>query len=235
MMKKLILVVHLLIVCLCFETYASGVIYSGENFKKIAILGNSNASLMSWYLNIDRDNNIEWQDETCSNNSIAGDTINSILTLPNGRRALYGFYERASLYSYAIVFLGTNEILGNMDPIEYASRMEAFLGVLIQANKNLKIILMEIPDASIGENTSFYRKQRSVYNKLQQEVADRHEQIDYFSYDQIEAKLRDEGTASVHLSYETFLQIWDLIEQRYHIKNNNGPRVIDLNKWNLLR
>lgn len=235
MMKKLIFLAQLLIVCMCLETYAAGVIYSGENFKKVAILGNSNASLMSWYLNIDRDNNIVWQDETFSNNSIAGDTINSIHASPDGRRALYGFYERAALYSYAIVFLGTNEILGHMDPMEYAGKLEAYLGVLLQANSNLKIILMEIPDAEIGDRTDYYREQREVFNKLQQEVADRYEQIDYFSYDQIDAKLRDEGTASVHLSYETFVQIWDLIEQKYHIKNNNGPRVIDLNKWNLLR
>lgn len=235
MMKKLILVVHLLIVCLCFKTYSAGIIYSGENVKKVAILGNSNASLMSWYLNIDRDNNVAWQDETFSNNSIAGDTINSILASPEGQRSLYGFYEKASLYSHAIVFLGTNEILGHMDPMEYAGKLEAYLGVLLQANSNLKIILMEIPDAEIGDRTDYYREQREVFNKLQQEVAGRYEQIDYFSYDQIDAKLRDEGTASVHLSYETFLQIWDLIEQRYHIKNSSGPRIMDLDKWNVLR
>lgn len=237
---------------LIMPSQASGIIYSGckgntkiesiynnqqfTKYDRVAVLGNSNGSLFSFYTNVDRDDSIQWQNEAFSNNAAGGDSIDSIIKYPGTNvPILLNFITKANDYDYAIIWLGTNEIQGHQSANSYKKRLDAYLTVLTQANPNLKILLMQVPMGRNVKEPDLFIKNVPVFNKVQEEVAAKYPQVDIINYDSINPEVaQDTPTIAVHLTYNTQLKIWDLIKNKYNLNVEYKQRHIDETRWNLL-
>ena len=229
---------------------AANIIYNGGNgnikndnsinkitkYDRVAVLGNSNGSLFSYYTNVDRDDSIQWQNEAFSNNAAGGDSIDSVIKYPGTNvPILVNFLTKATDYDYAIIWLGTNEIQGHQSASSYKKRLDAYLTVLTQANPNLKILLMQVPMGRNTHDPDIFIKNVPTYNKVQEEVAAKYPQVDIVNYDSINPEVaQDTPTIAVHLTYNTQMKIWDLIKSKYNLNVEYKPRHIDYERWNIL-
>ena len=99
---------------------------------KIAIVGNSQAYLMSKAVGVDDDIN----SSTRTNNAVGGACIWS------DNIAISGFPYRAKDYDICILFFGSNELSGSLD--YYLKQFKLYTQNIHRHNADLKIYVMEI-------------------------------------------------------------------------------------------
>ena len=210
------------------------------NLYNIAIVGNSHASYMSDFIGVDND----LHSIMVGNHSVGGDDLlsygfsNKVTTDWNYGEHLIGikgdakgwikeFIKDSSKIEYAICWFGSNSLTKDIN--KFKEEYKSFIDNVIDTNPNCKLIIMEIPYTKF--KTYSYNHSKENIDNFNKEIKNLIK--DYNNPNIIFENIGFDYTYidRVHLSKETYIQIWNNLSQKYNLK----AKVIEKNskpiKW----
>ena len=171
---------------------------------RVAIVGNSQASMMSYYIDVD---------QTSVHTIDYGINSKGSIDLDTKDDEIVGFPKRAINYDDAIMFFGTNEILRGFTFEDFFNKLSKYINSVFQNNPNIKIFLVEIPRYS--KKSKEYNNHSLIaatWNKMLELYAGNSENI-YFVRLPKNYTLQDD----LHLSSYDFTRLWYYITDNYYI------------------
>jgi len=208
----------------------------------VAILGNSHASFMSDFINVDNDIN----SLSVSNHGIAGDDLGSYgcptRTTTDWKHGSYtiaekgdckgwlaSFIDDIETTDYAICWFGSNSINHNIE--SFKKQYKDWLTKMRNKDEHCKLILMDIPYTN-WENKLPYQTDEHIdeFNKAIKELAEEFKDKNVY-YEQLPKDVT--FCDRVHLDKASYTKIWNNLVKKYNIELKKIEDVDNTIKWKI--
>lgn len=213
-MKNKIIKILILLYCFLISSH----VFAETREAKVAIVGNSQAALMQYFLGI-------YDNELTYNGNRYDFSIGGAKIWDNNK--VNNFPEQSRNYDVCLLWFGTNEYIQNKNEClpEYIDSLRLYLNRILKSNPSIKILMMEIPNKYEGA-TSQDRINIDFWNKSVKQLCDTYTNVDFYKLPKGWALLEH-----LHLDSVTFLAIWAELKQHYGVKykadfENNIERLV---------
>ena len=233
MIKKIYILTIVIILFIVNQINAKVLVTSVGRFYlstyNVAIVGNSHASFMSNYIDVDNDLN----SNIVGNHSVGGDDLDSYgnsvpaytdwdhgKELIANEGELKGWIDRvkgeAIFYDYMICWFGSNSTGGSANG--FKNKYIKWISDVRKENKNCKIIIMAIPYFNNTDKDVNPTNADSVvdnFNLKIKEMIDELKDPNIFYEENLE---NIEYTDSVHFNKNSYIRIWNDLKEKYNIE-----------------